>query len=374
MSRSILVAFVCVFPLVASAECPVDLAVVFDKSGSMRENDPGRQAIQAVEALLARLVPGDRLTLVEFATRSKSLTDLLPIETGRDTLVEAARGVKYNGAHTDIGLGLEKGFYALKESGRPAAGRVVVLLTDGAIDLKPGADKADRERDSRRWILESLTAQLDETGARVFAIAFTDNADFALLQEISRKTHGDYFRAIRGGELEAALEKALAFSRQVCVEQAAAVAPRPAPDAGVAEPTAAPPEPEPEPEEPVRPRPPKKKAPPPPPPVETGWPLWAKLTTGALSTTALVLLVMLFLPAPGPAPEAPAPRRAPAPAPPPPPAPPSGDGGTQRLRKICPNHSSAMSTQTCFRCRKDFCDACVTRVGDRWYCRAHLPQ
>ena len=297
---------------------------------------------------------------------------LVSIENAAQSYAAAAMALKYNGKRTDIGLGLEKGFYVLKENGRENAGRVVVILTDGAIDLKGGAEA---EAESRRWILTSLATDMAEQKVRVFGIAFTEAADFPLLQEVGQLTRGDYFRAGTGEELASALAKAVEFGRKVCLEERAAkVKPEPVVEP-VEEPVVEPVEepvvdPIEEPAEEPKPEKKKKKSE----PKDPSWPLWAKIVIGFLSLVFLTLVVLNLVTLLGgdEAEERPKRRRRRARTLPDPDPEPESDGmdaaGTMSLKMYCENHVRTPSVGTCFRCRIHVCEACAYRDGAKTFC------
>lgn len=164
-----------------------DVRVIIDVSGSMRDNDPDQLAASALE-LLASLLPEG--TPAGVWTFGESVDNPLPVgevdEAWRDeAMALRPRLVEYQ-QYTDI----EAAVRAAAES--PANGwRHLVLLTDGMIDLPPArGPKPSVDADSRRVLLEELAPSLADQGVVVHAIAFSDEADLALAERLSRITGG----------------------------------------------------------------------------------------------------------------------------------------------------------------------------------------
>lgn len=343
-------------PRAASARCVLDVMVVLDRSGSMQRNDPSRLTPKALRALAAALGPQDRIGLTTFAKRAKVVSGLAePLLK----MVSQTRQVTFNGAWTDIGKGVEAGFYHLKEYGRKDSVRVIVLYTDGTIDLGNSKSKSVRraEETSRSWLLGALSEQMSKVGVRVFGIAFTDKADYPLLQTLATRTGGDYFRATDTGAVDRSLKAALTFARGLCPKPVKVPA---TPAAGTepppARPTATRKEPAPTPE-PAEAKAPRKK---------DGWPTWLIWLVSIAAGALFVALIWIAIPRTAPTPRPPAARAAT-------PRPSKGGGRTIAEKKACANHPGRAPKVSCYRCKSELCLQCVTREGDRYYCHRHLP-
>lgn len=163
-----------------------DVRVIFDVSGSMRENDPERLSASALELLAALLPSSSRGGLWTFGER---VDNPLPISSVDQDWREKARSlaprlVDYQ-QYTDIEAAIRQ---ASEASGN---GRHLVLLTDGVIDLAPdGGNKASRDARSRRVLLEELVPSLAERGVTIHAIAFSQQADLALVESLAQSSQG----------------------------------------------------------------------------------------------------------------------------------------------------------------------------------------
>jgi pSer/pThr/pTyr-binding forkhead associated (FHA) protein len=93
--------------------------------------------------------------------------------------------------------------YELKNSGRPEAQRCIIFLTDGIIDT--GEKQKDAEL--TQWLKDDLTAESRSLGIRIFGIAFTENADFFLIQALAQRTEGAYYRAYSTAEIAGVLDQ-----------------------------------------------------------------------------------------------------------------------------------------------------------------------
>jgi hypothetical protein len=130
--------------------------------------------------------------MVIFDTQAKVLTPLTQISGDMvdAQFTENLNLLDYKGLQTNTPMGIERAIYELKTNGEPDVDKMIILLTDGIIDT------GDRERDSEseRWLKEDLVLQCRKLGIRIYGIAFTDQADFRLMQMLSSKTNGEYFR------------------------------------------------------------------------------------------------------------------------------------------------------------------------------------
>ena len=169
-----------------------DVILVLDNSASMRRADP-RGLMRAAATDFARsLGSAAQLGVVIFDQRADLAVPLTPVGDGVSTpAVDAAlRRLTYGGRRTDIPAGVERALYALRTTGRQGVQRAIVVFTDGVVDL----GDASRNVSQARWLREDLAAEARALEIPVFGIAFTDAADFELVQSLARSTGGGYFR------------------------------------------------------------------------------------------------------------------------------------------------------------------------------------
>src|SRR5215469_4284796 len=175
-----------------------DVVLVLDNSGSMRTNDPKRLAGKAVMDFVDVQPPDTRIGIIEFATTPTALMPLTPLDAQAKAQAQAAVDkLDYRGQWTDTGAALERALYELNSHGRPGASKFVVLMTDGYVDV----GNASRDSDKIHWIIQSLIPEAVSKQVRIFGIAFTDQADYELLQQLAQKTGAGYYRAYQAGDL-----------------------------------------------------------------------------------------------------------------------------------------------------------------------------
>jgi len=169
-----------------------DIFLVLDNSGSMRKNDPSFLMPEAVSEFIDGLEDETRLGIIIFDQEVRLANPLtaLNAETRAGFLV-SIKALDYKGQFTNSGNAMERAVYELKSHARPQADKSIVFLTDGIVDT--GNKQKDVE--TSKWMRESLAPDAADAGVRVFGIAFTDNADFVLIQSLAQGTGGEYFRA-----------------------------------------------------------------------------------------------------------------------------------------------------------------------------------
>lgn len=211
-----------------------DIVVVLDNSGSMQGNDPARLAAPAVLEFIQGQPSDTRVGIVIFSTQAALVMPLTPSEVAADGEAEALlrKHFNYRGRWTQIAAGVERGLYELRNEGRPEATRAIVLMTDGIVDT--GDTRKDAEL--REWLRKDLAREAARDEVRVFGVAFTERADFQLLQSLASATGGEYFRVLQAEGI------ARAFRRvdNILAEGAAAQAPAAAPAVVTQAPEAAP--------------------------------------------------------------------------------------------------------------------------------------
>lgn len=206
----------------ASRRSPASLAIVFDRSGSMR-GEPLTQAKAAALALIERLAPDDEVALVSYADGA---TLDLPLtfadEAGKARLRQAIAWLSAGG-NTAMGAGLERGGLALSRAHHGV--RRIVLLSDG----KP--TRSDGRPVSPEVARAELVGQAGEraaAGVSVTAVGFGLEYDEALMAAIASAGRGNYYYAERGARLaELFVDELASLGRTVIAESELRITPAP---------------------------------------------------------------------------------------------------------------------------------------------------
>ncbi len=122
----------------------IDMMLVLDTSGSLRETDPDDYRTQAAVGLIRRLSPKSaiRIGVIGFNNRN----DLRqPLTSDRQKVVAALTDLKRSGG-TNLAAGIVTAVEELTANGREDSSRVIVLFTDGMSNEKAAREAAERAR------------------------------------------------------------------------------------------------------------------------------------------------------------------------------------------------------------------------------------
>ncbi|MET0534690.1 MAG: vWA domain-containing protein [Steroidobacter sp.] len=173
------------------AEKPVQALIVFDVSGSMRQSDPNALSVAAAQLFGNLSGPGDAVGLAAFSDRADLLIPIGSSEdaSAKEALQRSLKKLVFNGQTTDLAAALEAGLAAFRDQEDKSHRRLVLLLTDGALDL--GKNREEQEAAARTRILNSLLPEYHRRDISLYTIAFTSAADRGLLKEMSEASAGE---------------------------------------------------------------------------------------------------------------------------------------------------------------------------------------
>ncbi len=180
-------------PEAAGARVPVSLALVFDTSGSMMEDDRIAQARDAAQAVVSRLSPQDALALVTFDDQAWvriPRTAALDPALFRQTIAGLMPG-----GGTNLYDGLVRGLDEVSKGGRSGARRVI-LLSDGEANI--GVTEPAR-------IVDAAAARVAE-GVTVSALGVGLDFNEDLLADLTDASGGSWRFADQPGAISALLE------------------------------------------------------------------------------------------------------------------------------------------------------------------------
>ncbi|MEQ8289747.1 MAG: VWA domain-containing protein [Gammaproteobacteria bacterium] len=181
-----------------------DVFLVLDNSGSMKKNDPDFLASEAVREFISMQDENTRVGIVVFDQSVRLSTPLTEASlTNRETILSSLNEIDYKGLFTDSPAGIERAIYQLKNNARDEAEKSIIFMTDGIVDT----GNPDKDIEKAKWLREDLAPDAADNDIKIFAIAFTEQADFQLIQSIAQKTGGEYYRALQAEDLRNVFER-----------------------------------------------------------------------------------------------------------------------------------------------------------------------
>ncbi len=181
-----------------TAPAAQDIVLLIDNSGSMRKNDPQSLTKQAVAQFVQSSPAGSRVALIMFDKKVEVLAPLTPVnETTRLDLLTRLDRIDFKGPLTNSSEALSRAIETLKQPGEPRGTKTVVFISDGIIDT----GNPTRDLKSAETMRGELAAAAVEAEIRIFAIAFTDNADIQLMLDLAEAADGRYFQPMQPGDL-----------------------------------------------------------------------------------------------------------------------------------------------------------------------------
>jgi len=181
------------------ADLPMDIIIALDNSTGMKANDPDFLIKKAVSNFVRNLPKDFHIGFVIFSETAELAMQLTPMtEWGTGKITEALDQFNYTGKHTNIPDAIELAIHSLKRDGRTDSEKLIILVTGGSIDT--GSRSTDIVESIR--LKDVLAEDSKKAGIKIFGVAFTDRADFELIQTLSRKTGGDHFQVYKAEHIQ----------------------------------------------------------------------------------------------------------------------------------------------------------------------------
>lgn len=189
------------------ASLPVDIILVIDNSLSMKSSDPQNLTPTVVANFINGLNSQSRIGMVVFSGTNDLTLSLTALsdQTNRTKAAAVLNKIDFKGQNTDIPAAIERALYELKQNGRSDAQKSIVFMTDGIVET--GNQYNDQQR--TQWLKEDLSGECQRLGIKIFGIAFTEQADFALIQTLGQKTGGGYYRVLKAEDIQGAFNSIL---------------------------------------------------------------------------------------------------------------------------------------------------------------------
>lgn len=177
----------------------VDIRVLIDISGSMRQNDPDNLRRPALRMLVGLMQPGTQAGVWTFARWVNMLVPHGDVDKAwKKRAIALSKKIGSPGQFTNIEDVLDQASRSW-HADPGATNRHLVLLTDGMVDISkdPAENQASRDR-----IIKLLLPRLKKAGARIHAIALSDRADHDLMRALTIATDGWYQQVASADELQ----------------------------------------------------------------------------------------------------------------------------------------------------------------------------
>jgi len=178
-----------------ASNVPKDIVLMIDNSGSMKKGDPQFMTRDALVEFVEKLsadIESTQVAVLIFDHRINLPVPLTTVsEATKKEILLSIDNIDYRGKLTDIPAAMERAIYELKTRGQAGSRKSIIFITDGIVDT----GDASRDIDRTRWLREDLSEEAVKHGIKIFGIAFTDSADFELIQSLAYQTKSQYFRA-----------------------------------------------------------------------------------------------------------------------------------------------------------------------------------
>jgi uncharacterized protein (TIGR03503 family) len=202
-SVSVLISVICLTVSLSAADTSskpaVDVRVIVDISGSMKQNDPENLRVPAIQLFSQLLPPDSQSGVWTFGQYVNMLVPLAVVDSAwKDEAMRTSEQINSVGLYTNIGGAIERASYGWTEKD-PDVKRSLILLTDGVVDISPDAKV---NANARQELLESMLPRLQEAGVTIHTIALSGDADEELLTQLAAKTDGWYQKVLMASQLQ----------------------------------------------------------------------------------------------------------------------------------------------------------------------------
>lgn len=181
----------------------IDAMLLIDLSGSMRESDSSRVAIEATKMFIDMLeTSNSRVGIIGFNDQLTGIVDITEINSEEDKarLKNIVENFNYVG-WTDIGLSLREAVEVMSRNMRSTNSPMVLMLTDGKIELGETNLNGRKEEDSYNDVVEAVTTAGRKLPIYTIGLNYDGTVDRQLLRTISDNTGARSFIITEANDL-----------------------------------------------------------------------------------------------------------------------------------------------------------------------------
>ena len=179
----------------------LDVVLVMDSSGSMKQSDPKELRKPAAKLFISLLGTQDRASIVSFSDEGYPVAFLTSVKgsANQQKLFSAVDKISTRGVYTNLYGAIKTAAGILEKSGDPTHKHVIILMSDGKMDVG-GLHNAN---DLNSKLLNELLPQLKTNHIELQTLAFTERSDLEFLEKIALATGGKYSIAHSDKDLHA---------------------------------------------------------------------------------------------------------------------------------------------------------------------------
>ena len=191
-----IVAMLFSMPLAIAGEDGVDAVLIMDSSGSMAKNDPKKLRVPAAKLFMSLLGEDDRIGLISFSDNGYPVLHLTaPSARTNKKILSSVDKISSKGVYTNLHAALEKGVAMLDKEGKQGREKMLVLMSDGKMDV----GDTDEDWDLTKKVEGALLDSIKEKNIKIYTIAFTEASDVELLKKLANDSNA-LFKLARSDE------------------------------------------------------------------------------------------------------------------------------------------------------------------------------
>jgi uncharacterized protein (TIGR03503 family) len=182
-----------------AAEPRYDFRIVIDVSGSMKQTDPQNLRVPALKLINGLIPTGSRAGVWTFGRYVDMAVKWGRVDDAwRKRADLGADKIHSNALLTNIESALARASVGWDKPDAKAR-RILLLLTDGKVDISSDPAKNAKSRDR---LLSKGLAQYKSSGAQIHTIALSDGTDEVLLKQLALETGGSFAVAQNADQLQ----------------------------------------------------------------------------------------------------------------------------------------------------------------------------